>query len=143
MWTALNLAPRITSTMCRPASLIYCWWILFSTFQTLYRVKCHIKLAWGTLRVVSCISLFVFSLCYLIILPLSDDVLLLSVRCLLVLVNPVINGPKKSGKFRVAVLGRFFKRKMADLTFSSCQNKVAIIRRRGINGVPVRQGSTV
>ena len=61
LWTAINLDPGITCTICRPAGLIYCWWILFSTFQTLYCVKCHIKLSRGTLRVVSFIS---FILCF-------------------------------------------------------------------------------
>ena len=61
LWTAINLDPGITCTICRPAGLIYCWWILFSTFQTLYCVKCHIKLCRGTLRVVSFAS---FILCF-------------------------------------------------------------------------------
>lgn len=64
LWIAINWDPRITCTIWRPTGLIYCWWILFSTFQTLYCVKCHIKLCRGTLRVVSFTSFMLMLLDY-------------------------------------------------------------------------------
>jgi len=114
LWTAINLDPRITFTIRRPAGLIYCWWILFSTFQTLYCVKCHIQLCWGTLRVVS-FSSFFLCFCFMLLyyIAIVTTFLLFSVRCLLVrwnVVNLVTNGPQNSGCInRMAVWKGFFK----------------------------------